>query len=286
MSLRLEKSVRDVVPRIPPDLHAARRRDHALPEARPRVHRAGGARGGGGRRWSRPAARRVRRRPGPGRPGRCHRRRADLARRRGRRLGHLGRVRAPRQAVDRAWVRADRARHAGRPGRLRLRDRDHRAAAAGPAPARAAVRPAGSPDAPVTDGRIVVDGRPVPFEAGDSVAVAILRAGEVPGRGGTLCLAGDCGNCLAQVDGVAYVRTCQTAARPGLRVARHPVGAMPALPVVVAADLTSTPLPVDGPSAPSRGRCRGRRRRVERSGRGGRCGARGQVRSRPRRPRG
>ena len=45
-------------------------------------------------------------------------------------------------------------------------------------------------------GRIVVDGRPVPFEAGDSVAMAILRGGEVPGRGGTLCLAGDCGNCL------------------------------------------------------------------------------------------
>ena len=57
---------------------------------------------------------------------------------------------------------------------------------------------------------------------GDSVAVAILRAGEVPGRGGTLCLAGDCGNCLAEVDGVAYVRTCQTAARPGMAVVAAP----------------------------------------------------------------
>lgn len=92
-------------------------------------------------------------------------------------------------------------------------------------------------------GRIVVDGSPVTFEAGDSVAVAILRGGEVPGRGGTLCLAGDCGNCLAQVDGVAYLRTCQTAARPGLRVARHPAGVMPALPVAAVTDLTSTPLP-------------------------------------------
>jgi glycine cleavage system aminomethyltransferase T len=91
-------------------------------------------------------------------------------------------------------------------------------------------------------GRIVVDGRPVAFEAGDSVAVAILRGGEVPGRGGALCLAGDCGNCLAEVDGTAYVRSCQTAARPGLRVARHPDGAMPALPVVAATDLTATPL--------------------------------------------
>ncbi|MFL5688181.1 MAG: 2Fe-2S iron-sulfur cluster-binding protein, partial [Chloroflexota bacterium] len=91
-------------------------------------------------------------------------------------------------------------------------------------------------------GRIVVDGSPVAYEAGDSVAVAILRGGEVPGRGGTLCLAGDCGNCLAEVDGVAYVRTCQTAARPGLRVVRHPAGGNPPLPVVAAADLTATPL--------------------------------------------
>ena len=50
----------------------------------------------------------------------------------------------------------------------------------------------------------------------------------MPGRGGTLCLAGDCGNCLATVDGVAYVRTCQVAARPGLAVVRHPVDGLPA----------------------------------------------------------
>ena len=142
------------------------------------------------------------------------------------------------------------------PGGERVRDRDHRPPPAGAAPAGAVVRPAGRPDAPVTEvvaaaegpapvvapGRIVVDGRPVPFEAGDSIAVAILRGGEVPGRGGTLCLAGDCGNCLAQVDGIAYVRTCQTPARAGLRVARHPAGAMPQLPVVAAADPTATPL--------------------------------------------
>ena len=39
------EELRDVVPRVPADLHAARRRDHALHQARPRVHRAGGARG-------------------------------------------------------------------------------------------------------------------------------------------------------------------------------------------------------------------------------------------------
>ncbi|TME13331.1 MAG: hypothetical protein E6I65_01175 [Chloroflexi bacterium] len=89
--------------------------------------------------------------------------------------------------------------------------------------------------------RIVVDGRPLVFEPGDSVAVAILRAGEVPASGGTLCLAGDCGNCLAQVDGVAYIRTCQTAARAGLSVVRHPTHGLPPLPVVATSDPTASP---------------------------------------------
>ncbi len=96
----------------------------------------------------------------------------------------------------------------------------------------------------MTDGRIVVDGRPLAAEAGDSVAVAILRTGEVPGRGGTLCLAGDCGNCLAVVDGVAYVRTCQVPARPGTVVERHPAVGNPPLPVVDVGN------PVEAPVAP------------------------------------
>ena len=50
---------------------------------------------------------------------------------------------------------------------------------------------------PVEGARIVVDDQPIPFEAGDSVALAVLRTGAHPARGGTLCLAGDCGNCLA-----------------------------------------------------------------------------------------
>ena len=91
-------------------------------------------------------------------------------------------------------------------------------------------------------GRLVVDGRPIAFEQGDSVAVAMLRDGVSPGRGGTLCLAGDCGNCLATVDGIAYVRTCQTAARPGLSVVAHPAEGLPELPVVRATAATSTPL--------------------------------------------
>ena len=86
--------------------------------------------------------------------------------------------------------------------------------------------------------RIVVNGRPMAFEPNDSIAVAILRAGEVPGHGGCLCLAGDCGNCLAEVDGVAYVRTCQVPARPGAVVRRHPAKGKPILPVVDLNDLT------------------------------------------------
>ena len=99
-------------------------------------------------------------------------------------------------------------------------------------------------DAATTDGRIVVDGSPVAFEAGDSGRRCDPpgRGYRCRGRGGTLCLAGDCGNCLAEVDGISYLRTCQTAARPGLRVVRHPAGANPPLPIVAATDLTATPL--------------------------------------------
>ncbi|HET8785630.1 MAG TPA: 2Fe-2S iron-sulfur cluster-binding protein, partial [Candidatus Limnocylindrales bacterium] len=93
----------------------------------------------------------------------------------------------------------------------------------------------------VEAGRIIVDGRPVPFAAGDSVALALLRAGSTPSGPGTLCLAGDCGNCLAQVDGVAYVRTCQQRALPGLAVERHPIDGLPPLPAVTRPDLTSSP---------------------------------------------
>ena len=94
----------------------------------------------------------------------------------------------------------------------------------------------------MTDGRIVVDGRPLGFEPGDSVAVAIVRAGEVPGRGGTLCLAGDCGNCLALVDGVAYVRSCQVAARPVMVVERHPLTGNPLLPTVDVGNPVAAPV--------------------------------------------
>ena len=102
-------------------------------------------------------------------------------------------------------------------------------------------------------GRMTVDGRSIEVVDGDSVAIAVVRAGEPPGRGGTLCLAGDCGNCLAVVDGVAYTRTCQVAARDGMVVERHPVDGNPPLPAgdyTVIAGLYQAPsgarLPVTG----------------------------------------
>jgi glycine cleavage system aminomethyltransferase T len=93
----------------------------------------------------------------------------------------------------------------------------------------------------VEAGRIVVDGRPVPFAAGDTVAIALLRSGSSPSGPGTLCLTGDCGNCLAQVDGIAYIRTCQQRALPGLSVERPEVDGLPPLPAVTGPDLTTSP---------------------------------------------
>lgn len=79
--------------------------------------------------------------------------------------------------------------------------------------------------------RIIVDGTPIAFQTGDNVLVALLRAGLHPTGGGCLCLAGDCPHCLATVDGVSYVRTCQTAARPGMLVERHHAAGYPPLPL-------------------------------------------------------
>jgi glycine cleavage system aminomethyltransferase T/bacterioferritin-associated ferredoxin len=88
------------------------------------------------------------------------------------------------------------------------------------------------------DGRFVVDGRPIGFNAGDSVAIAMARAGVWPTARGALCLAGDCGNCVAAIDGIAYVQTCQVTARPGTDVRRHPPAGTPPLPAADLTDLT------------------------------------------------
>ena len=70
----------------------------------------------------------------------------------------------------------------------------------------------------------------IEFRTGDSIAIALLRAGIHPTGGGCICLEGDCPNCLATVDGVSYVRTCQTEAGDGAVVISHPRVGAPALP--------------------------------------------------------
>jgi glycine cleavage system aminomethyltransferase T len=77
--------------------------------------------------------------------------------------------------------------------------------------------------------RIILDGAPIGFEPGETLAIAIARVGQHPQHGGTLCLAGDCGNCSAEVDGISWVRTCQTRARAGAIVNRHPRVGAPSL---------------------------------------------------------
>ena len=60
--------------------------------------------------------------------------------------------------------------------------------------------------------------------------VAMLRAGIWPAAGGCLCLAGDCGHCLATIDGVAYRRMCLVPAADARDVSPHPPhGALPPL---------------------------------------------------------
>ena len=77
---------------------------------------------------------------------------------------------------------------------------------------------------------LTFEGRELAFEPADTVLDALLRNGERPTPGGTLCCAGDCANCIATVDGVSYVRTCQVAAIGRPTVERHPSTGPPPLP--------------------------------------------------------
>jgi len=75
-----------------------------------------------------------------------------------------------------------------------------------------------------------VDGRPVEIQPGESLLVALVRAGLHPTGGGCLCAGGDCPNCLVTVDGIAYTRSCHVRALAGMKVARdHLGGEEPAL---------------------------------------------------------
>ena len=78
--------------------------------------------------------------------------------------------------------------------------------------------------------RIIVDGTPIPFEDDDSILMAMMRAGIHPQSGGCLCFGGDCPHCTAVVEGIAYVRTCQVPAKPGLNILSHPKHGEPEIP--------------------------------------------------------
>ena len=82
----------------------------------------------------------------------------------------------------------------------------------------------------MTQRAFTLDGRSVAFMEGDTLLDAMLRVGELPTAGGCLCFGGDCPHCVATVEGVSYVRTCQTPAEEGIVVSRHPVEGDPPLP--------------------------------------------------------
>jgi sarcosine oxidase subunit alpha len=76
---------------------------------------------------------------------------------------------------------------------------------------------------------IAFEGRRVPFDDGDTVGVALFRAGvrtltrsiKHHRRRGLYCLSGDCANCLVTVDGDPGVRACVAEAFGAARVDRE-----------------------------------------------------------------
>ena len=73
---------------------------------------------------------------------------------------------------------------------------------------------------------VVLDGRAITAYAGESIAAALLAAGQRMARlsaragepRGYFCGMGVCHECLMTVDGVANVRACMTPVRDGLRI--------------------------------------------------------------------
>ncbi len=77
--------------------------------------------------------------------------------------------------------------------------------------------------------RLVYDDELLEALPGDRVATVAVRHGLAPAFGGPLCFSGDCGNCVATVDGVSWTRTCQVDAQPGMVISRHPGGSAPSM---------------------------------------------------------
>lgn len=74
-------------------------------------------------------------------------------------------------------------------------------------------------------GTLTVDGEPMAFADGDTLAACLIRAGRFAMRRsrageqrGVFCGIGICNDCLVAVDGVPNVRACVTDARDGLAV--------------------------------------------------------------------
>ncbi len=179
------EELRDVVPRVPADLHGARGGSRALRQARPRVHRAGRLRGRTRRRRADAPARHVRRGAGPGRSRRRHRRRTDLARRRrssagspaagtgitwgdrsrsGTCLPRWRRRTAPAATASRSRSSADGGRRGSSPSRCSTR----RACGCASDRRLGGPWPRGPRPGASVSGRIVVDGRPIDAQEGDS----------------------------------------------------------------------------------------------------------------------
>lgn len=76
---------------------------------------------------------------------------------------------------------------------------------------------------------VLIDGKHVSAERGESVAAVLMReanpvARTTPRSGsprGPFCMMGVCFECLAVVDGVASTQTCLTIVRDGMRVERQ-----------------------------------------------------------------
>lgn len=81
-----------------------------------------------------------------------------------------------------------------------------------------------------TVGSITFDDVIVPFNDGDDVMTALVRAGLHPSGGGVLCTEGVSPHSLAEIDGITYRHTAFTRARDGMVVRAHAADDPPPLP--------------------------------------------------------
>ena len=98
------------------------------------------------------------------------------------------------------------------------------------------------------------NGKPVQAYEGDTIASALFANGQrtfsrsfkYHRRRGPMCCAGQCPNCLVQVDDSPAVRSCTEPARPGINVSH--MNASPSLDfdVMRATDLVGTPFTPPG----------------------------------------